>query len=112
MEDCRKLAESRGWTVADIFEDSDLSAYKRGVKRPELERMVEAVKAREIDGVRSWKVDRLARRAMDFARLDDAVEAAGGRIVTLVDGIDTGTSAGRVVASVMTAMARAESENI
>lgn len=112
LEDCRKLAEARGWTVADTFEDADLSAYKRRVVRPEFERMVEAVKAREIDVVLAWKLDRLSRRLRDFARLDEECEAAGARIVTLVDGIDTSTSAGRVVASVMTAMARAESENI
>lgn len=112
LEDCRKLAEARGWTVADTFEDADLSAYKRRVVRPEFERMVEAVKAGEIDVVLAWKLDRLSRRLRDFARLDEECEAAGARIVTLVDGIDTSTSAGRVVASVMTAMARAESENI
>lgn len=112
LEDCRKLAEARGWTVADTFEDSDVSAYKRGTVRPEFERMIEAIRAREIDVVLAWKLDRLARRLKDFARVDEECEAAGARVVTLIDGIDTGTSAGRVVASVMTAMARAESENI
>lgn len=112
LEDCRKLAEARGWSVADVFEDSDLSAYNRKVIRPEFERMVSAVRDREIEVVLAWKLDRLSRRLKDFARLDEECETAGGRIVTLVDGIDTSTSAGRVVATVMSAMARAESENI
>lgn len=112
LEDCRKLAEARGWTIADTFEDSDLSAFNRRVVRPEFERMVKAVHDRDIDVVLCWKLDRLARRLRDFARLDEECEAAGARVVTLVDGIDTSTSAGRVVASVMCAMARSESENI
>lgn len=112
LEDCRKMADARGWTIVDTFEDSDLSAYNRRVVRPEFERMVEAVKAGELDVILAWKLDRLSRRLRDFARLDEECEAAGARVVTLIDGIDTSTSAGRVVASVMTAMARAESENI
>lgn len=112
LEDCRKLAEARGWTVVDTFEDSDLSAFKRRVVRPEFERMVRAVQDGNLDVVLAWKLDRLSRRLRDFARLDEECEAAGARVVTLVDGIDTSTSAGRVVASVMTAMARAESEGI
>jgi DNA invertase Pin-like site-specific DNA recombinase len=112
LEDCRKLAESRDWTVANVFEDSDLSAYNRHVVRPEFERMIAAVKAREIDVVLAWKLDRLTRRLRDFSALDEACEAAGARVVTVVDAIDTSTSAGRVVASIMVSLARAESENI
>lgn len=32
-EDCRALAESRGWPVADVYVDNDLSAYS-GKPRP------------------------------------------------------------------------------
>ena len=112
LEDCRRLAEGRGWSVSDIFQDSDLSAYKKGVVRPEFERMLQAVKAREVEVVVAWKLDRISRRIRDFARLDEECETAGAHIVTVADSIDTSTSAGRVVASIMTALARAESENI
>ena len=112
LEDCRKLAEARGWAVADVFEDSDLSAFKRRVIRPDFERMLQAVKDRQIDVVLAWKLDRITRRIRDFARLDEECETAGARIVTVIDAIDTSTSAGRVIASIMTALARAESENI
>ena len=112
QQDCRGLAEARGWTVVDVFEDVDVSAYKRKAKRPEFERMIGAVRDGEIDIVLAWKLDRITRRLRDFARLDEECETAGARVVTLVDAIDTGTSAGRVVASIMTSLARAESENI
>lgn len=111
-EDCAKFAESRGWEIADVFEDVDVSAFDKRVKRPEFERLLTAVREGQIDAVVAWKLDRLTRRLRDFSRLDEECETAGARIVTLVDGVDTSTSAGRVVATIMTGMARAESENI
>ena len=37
IADCRALAEARGWPVADVYEDTDLTAYRR-VNRPGYER--------------------------------------------------------------------------
>lgn len=111
LADCHQFAAARGWDVVDVYEDPDISAFKRLV-RPEFDRLKADVTAGRIDVVLAWKLDRLWRRARDFADLDDACEAAGARIVTVVDGIDTATSAGRLVATMMTGMARAESENI
>src|SRR3972149_10281256 len=82
---CRRYAATHDWEVADVFEDVDLSAYKRGVKRPEFERMLEAVAQRSIDGVLSWRVDRLTRRQRDLVSLDERWETAGGFIATVVE---------------------------
>jgi DNA invertase Pin-like site-specific DNA recombinase len=110
-EDCRKFAESKSWTVADVFEDVDLSAYKRNVKRPEFERMLGALRNGEIDGVLAWKIDRITRRQRDFVRLDEQCEDVGAFIATVVDQIDTRTGTGRFVAELLVAQARMESEN-
>src|ERR1044071_1519532 len=72
--DCAKFAAAQGWEVVDVYEDVDLSAYKRGVKRPEFERMLEAVKTKQVDGVVAWKIDRISRRLRDFARLEEQCE--------------------------------------
>ena len=39
LEDCRRLAADRGWTVAAEYVDNDISAY-RGKTRPEYARML------------------------------------------------------------------------
>jgi len=111
LEDCRALLAARGWVEAGVYEDPDISAYMQGV-RPSFERLKDDVRAGSVDAVVGWKLDRLFRRTRDFSDLDDICVAAGARIVTVVDAIDTGTSAGRLVATIMTGMARAESENI
>jgi site-specific DNA recombinase len=111
LEDCTKWAADRGFNIVDVFEDIDLSAYKRTVKRPEFERMLSAVRDRDIDGVVAWKIDRISRRQRDLVRLDEECEEAGGFIVTVVDGIDTRQPTGRFVAEMLVAQARMESEN-
>lgn len=111
LEDCTRFATSRGWNVADVFEDVDISAYQRTAKRPEFERMIGAVRDKQIDGVLAWKMDRLSRRMRDFVRLDEQCEDAGGFIASVVEGIDTRQSTGRFVAELLTAQARMESAN-
>lgn len=111
LEDCERYASSHDWQVADVFEDVDLSAYQRAAKRPEFERMLSAVKHREIDGVLAWKMDRITRRQRDLVRLDEQCEESGGFIATAVEGIDTRQPTGRFIAELLVAQARMESEN-
>ena len=109
--DCEAFATAQGWTVEDVFEDVDVSAYQRTAKRPEFERMLEAVRSDAIEGVLAWKLDRITRRQRDLVRLDEACEDAGGFIATVTDGVDTRTPTGRFVSELMVAQARMESEN-
>src|SRR5919106_3125242 len=110
-QDCRRYAEQRGWTVADTFEDRDLSAYKPNVRRPEFERMLTAVRDHEITGVLAWKIDRISRRLRDFVRLDEQCEQAGAFISTVEGNVNTREASGRFLAELLTAQARMESAN-
>jgi site-specific DNA recombinase len=108
---CRELAERRGWTVARVYSDRDLSAYSPKVVRPEFEEMVRALKAGEIDGVVARAVDRLCRNRRDWWRLLELVEQ--GRELALVnEPFDTSTPMGRLIADLMASIARLESETI
>lgn len=44
LADCERLAERRGWTVAEKYVDSDISAYS-GKRRPEYLRMLDDIEA-------------------------------------------------------------------
>ena len=109
--DCRRFAKSHGWEAVDVFEDVDTSAFKKGVRRPEFERMLESVRDKDVDGVLAWKMDRITRRQRDLVRLDEACEEAGAFIATVVENIDTREPTGRFVAELLVAQARMESEN-
>jgi len=111
LEDCQSFCERQHWQVQGIYEDIDVSAYKRGVTRPQFEAMLAAIVQGEIDGVVSWKLDRLCRRQKDIIRVLEATEQRGAFVVTLADSIDTRTVSGRAVAEIMTTMATMESES-
>jgi DNA invertase Pin-like site-specific DNA recombinase len=109
-EDCLAHAARKGWEVAEIFEDIDISAF-RNVRRPGFEAMLTAIADGRIDVVLSWKMDRLSRRLKDLVRLDEVCEAAGATIATIVDGVDTSTAAGKFVSELLVSQAKMESAN-
>ena len=57
LQDARLHAERNGWEVVDVFKDIDLFAFNTKVRRPEFERMVTMLRAGDIDGVLTWKLE-------------------------------------------------------
>jgi site-specific DNA recombinase len=65
------------------------SAYNERAKRPEFEAALTDLKAGRIDGIAVWKIDRLVRRVSQYRRVFDILETSGGRLLSMVEGIDT-----------------------
>jgi site-specific DNA recombinase len=59
-EDCRALCEQRGWVIAEVYTDNDVSAYS-GKPRPAWQQLISNVQSGAIDAVAGWHVDRLTR---------------------------------------------------
>ncbi len=107
-KDCRALARSKGWKVAQVYEDVDLSAFKRGVRRPAYERLLNDLETGAIQGVVIWKLDRLVRRASEFERFWTLCEPAGATLAAVHDPIDTSSEVGMVIVRVLVAFAQLE----
>lgn len=110
-DDCRRLAEAKGWTVSDVYTDRGISGYT-GAERAEFERLVADLEDGTIDGAVAWKLDRFGRNRGDHNRLMILAEERGVLLATVVDGIDTSTQAGSLALDVLASMAREESRNI
>ena len=109
LEDCRKLAESLGWSVAEEYVDNDLSAYS-GKRRPVYERMLADLRDGERDAVIVYHVDRLTRRPIELEQFLEALDTARGRQVRFVVGdTDLSTGDGLMVVRILAAMAANES---
>jgi site-specific DNA recombinase len=106
-KDCRALCKREGFKVARVYVDDDRSAYNG--KRPAFEEMLASLDA--YDMLVFWKVDRLVRRFTQFARVVEACEKAGVRLVSVVDPIDTSSPLGKGVAGMVASMAEQESHN-
>ena len=105
LEQCRALAERRGWTVVDVYEDDDLSAYS-GKRRPAYERMLEDIRAGRINAVIAWHTDRLYRRLRDLLDFTSLAETHSIEIATVTAGdVDLSTPTGRAVATTICAWA-------
>ncbi|MFI0510496.1 recombinase family protein [Streptomyces sp. WSLK1-5] len=111
-EDCERLADLRGWHVAKIYEDNDVSAFKRNVRRPEFELLLSDLADGLIDGVVAYDLDRLARQPKDLERLIDLYDERKQRVfATVTNDVNLGTADGRTMARVMVAFANKSSHD-
>jgi site-specific DNA recombinase len=107
--ECRALAKARGWTVAEVFRDNDLSAYN-GAQRPGYQALVRKLADGDVDVVIAWANDRLYRRSRDQLDLMEAAQRGGGSIATVKDGdLDPSTAEGRMRMGILANVAEFES---
>lgn len=111
LESARKTAEARGWEVVGEHVDDGVSASR---VRPEDRVGWRAVLAHTgpLDAVIVWKIDRLARRVLDFLHADEALQARGAGIVAVEDPIDMTTPQGRAFAVMLSVFAELEAATI
>jgi DNA invertase Pin-like site-specific DNA recombinase len=102
---CRAFASLREWDVAQVYEDVDLSAYKKGVKRPAYESLLKAIEAHRVSGVVVWKLDRLVRRPAEFERFWASCEEVGAILVSATEPIDTSTDLGVALVRILVSFA-------
>ncbi len=105
---CRSYATARGWEVVGEFIDDGVSAT---VNRPEDRKGWSALLAAGgYDAVVIWKVDRLARRVLDFLHADDALQKCGAGLVAVDDPIDMTSPQGRAFAVMLAVFGEMEAE--
>jgi site-specific DNA recombinase len=109
-EDCRELAKRLGWAVADVYVDNDVSAYS-GKPRPAWQQLLVQVESGTVDAVLCWHVDRLTRSPRELEDVIDLADRHGLALATVTGDIDLATPTGRMVARLLGASARYESEH-
>jgi site-specific DNA recombinase len=98
-----------GWTL--IQSRYDDGGYSGGsTDRPNLQRLLEDVRARKIDVIVVYKVDRLTRSLADFAKLVELFDAHGVSFVSVTQQFNTTTSMGRLTLNVLLSFAQFERE--
>jgi len=107
--EARAYAEQRGWEVVKVCTDPGRSAFKRGVKRPELEQALELVECGAANVLLVWKIDRFTRSVTDFWDYWSRIDSAGGSFASVQDAIDTTTAQGRMLLGIIASFAEMES---
>ena len=106
VRDLREYCSRRGWTITGEYVDAGISGAKE--KRPELDRLMADAHRRRFDLVEVWKFDRFARSVSHLLRALEAFNALGIAFVSLSESLDTSTPAGRMVFTVLGAVAELE----
>lgn len=108
LNSCRSYAQARSWEVVGEFIDDGVSAT---ANRPEDRKGWSALLvAGSFDAVVIWKVDRLARRVIDFLHADDALQQRGAGLVAVDDPIDMTSPQGRAFAVMLAVFGEMEAE--
>lgn len=102
----REYCERRGWAVAGEYVDTGISGAKD--RRPELDRLMSDAHKRRFDVVAAWKFDRFARSVSHLLRALDTFRVLAVEFVSLSESLDTATPAGRMVFTVLGAVAELE----
>jgi site-specific DNA recombinase len=84
---CRRLCDRKGWTVAAVFTDGVVSAFK-GRRRDGFDQAMQALTDGSIDVLVVSDLDRLLRSWKDAATVDRVLKFNGGRTIVSSDGRD------------------------
>jgi DNA invertase Pin-like site-specific DNA recombinase len=106
LRELREYCERRGWQVGKEYVDKGISGTKE--KRPELDRLMADAHRRRFDAVVVWKFDRFARSVSHLLRALENFGSLGIEFVSLSEQVDTSTPAGRMVFTVLGAVAELE----
>ncbi|MDQ4130371.1 MAG: recombinase family protein, partial [Actinomycetota bacterium] len=109
VELCEKLSSDKGWPVAQVYTDNDVSAYS-GKKRLDYERMLKDLEAGLVDAVVCVDTDRLTRRPAELEAFIELADRLKVPLANVSGDTDLSTSDGRFKARIMGAVARQESE--
>ena len=100
-----------GWVlVPDRYDDGGISGAT--LERPALKRLLADIEAQRVDVVVVYKIDRLSRALMDFAKLVEVFDRNNVTFVSVTQSFNTTTSMGRLTLNILLSFAQFEREVI
>ncbi len=109
LVELRRYIAARGWTGIE-FVDKGVSGSKD--RRPALDALLKDAKRRRFDVLVCWRLDRLGRNLKHLIALLDDLQALGVAFVSLAEGIDATTPAGKLQMHILGAIAEFERARI
>jgi DNA invertase Pin-like site-specific DNA recombinase len=109
LHELRRYSEARGWPVVEYIDHGVSGAKDR---RPALDRLLSDARRRTFDVLVVWRLDRLGRNLRHLILLLHELQVLGVAFVTLAEGIDATTPAGRLQLHLLGAIAEFERDRI
>src|ERR1700687_4272076 len=102
----REYCQRRGWPLVGEYVDIGISGAKE--RRPQLDRLIADAHKRKFEVVVVWRFDRFARSVSHLLRALENFRALGIEFVSLSEQVDTSTPTGKMVFTVLGAVAELE----
>ena len=109
LAELRRYVAARGWEATE-YVDHGVSGTRES--RPSLDRMMRDARRRRIDVVVAWRLDRLGRSLRHLITSLEELEKLGVAFVSINEGIDATTPAGRLQMHILGAIAEFERARI
>jgi DNA invertase Pin-like site-specific DNA recombinase len=109
LVEIRRYVAARGWTAVE-YVDRGVSGAKD--RRPALDRLLIDARRRRFDVLVVWRLDRLGRNLRHLITLLEELQALGMAFVSLNEGIDATTPAGKLQMHILGAIAEFERARI
>ena len=105
------IGRQPGWTLLDDrYDDGGFTGAN--IERPAFQRLLADIDAGKIDVVVVYKVDRLSRSLLDFAKLMERFGKAGASFVSVTQNFSTADAMGRLTLNMLMSFAEFEREMI
>jgi site-specific DNA recombinase len=103
--------ENEGWVcLPEMYDDGGFTGAN--MDRPALRRLLADIQAGKVDCVVVYKVDRLSRSLLDFARIMETFDRHKVSFVSVTQAFNTASSMGRLILNVLLSFAQFEREMI
>lgn len=106
LRELREYCGRRGWEVTQEYVDVGISGSRE--KRPELDKLLGDAHRRHFDVVVVWRFGRFARSVSHLLRALETFQSLGIEFVSLSEQVDTSTPTGKMVFTVLGAVAELE----
>jgi DNA invertase Pin-like site-specific DNA recombinase len=107
-----KVAGHRGWAIVQTYEDQGISGDKGRDQRPAFDQMLKDAVRRRFDILMVWSIDRLGRSVLHVANALAELDAAGVRLYSDQQGLDSSTPIGRAMIQIASVFGEQERQII
>jgi len=107
---CRAYCEAKGWDVGAVFREEGASGSQAW--RPELDRLMLAVRAGEVNAVVCAKLDRFYRSMRHMAPTLGEFDDRGVIFASVAESLDSSTMSGRLLRNILGSIAEFERDTI